>query len=210
MNPHAAAFRSVRALQLFPTLVFQAALDDPEALLAPLLARIRTLRAGAPPGAWQSAPDLHRDPGFAALVARAEAAVRTANHALHYVVEGFRLTGMWANALPAGEHHPVHTHANNFWSGVVLLATDDPDARLVFEHPNPAARVVLPTRAELNPANATSWTVPAEVGVLTLFPSWLPHHVGPVRRGERVSIAFNVVLTGNLLDPGSLQWSDLR
>jgi uncharacterized protein (TIGR02466 family) len=209
VNPHATPFRSVRALQLFPTLVFQAAVPAPEDLVPPLLGRIRALR-GAATGAWQSAPDLHRDPVFAPLVDHVHAAVRTAHHALHYVVEGFRLTGMWANALPAGEHHPVHTHANNYWSGVILLACDDRDARLTFLHPNPAARVLLPTRSELNPANSTSWSVPTEVGVLTLFPSWLEHHVAPVRRGERLSVAFNVVLTGHLLDPGSLQWSDLR
>jgi uncharacterized protein (TIGR02466 family) len=209
MPPDAPLFRFSRALQLFPTVVFQHGVADPTAIDEPAAARLAALRGGAG-GAWQSAPDLHRDPAFAPLVAQVHAAVATAHQALHYVVEGFRLTGMWANVLPPGHHHPVHAHANNFWSGVYVLRCDDPDARLTFLHPNPAARVTLPTRRELNPANSTSWSLPPEPGVLVLFPSWLEHHVTPVRRGERVSLAFNVVLTGDLSTPESLQWSNLR
>lgn len=206
MNPHATPFRKVTALQLFPTVVFQLALPDP---VAPWLARADELRAGSATP-WQSAPDLHRDPAFAGLVERIGGAVATANHALKYAVDGFRLTGLWANALGPRDHHPVHAHANNFWSGAVVLRCDDPDARLTFLHPNPAARVTLPTRTALDPANSTSWSVPPEPGTLVLFPSWLEHHVPPVRRGLRVTLAFNVVLTGQLLEPASLQWSDLR
>lgn len=206
MNPHAGRFRSVRALQLFPTVVFQVALPT---ALPPLVGRVDALRGGAP-GPWQSAPDLHRDPVFSALLDDLAEAVRMAHHALHYAVDGFRVTGLWANALEAGQHHPVHTHANNFWSGAVVLRCGDPGARLTFEHPNPAARAVLPSRTVLDPANSTSWSVPPEPGTLVLFPSWLQHHVPPVRHGDRVSLAFNAVLTGDLLEPASLQWSDLR
>lgn len=208
-----APFRSSKALQLFPTLVFHHVLQHHAEIERRVGREVARLREERPrwkgrETPWQCAPDLHERPVFRVLVDAAEHAIRIANQALHYQVDGFRLTGMWATWLRKGEHHPPHTHANNFWSGVYYLRCDAPAcARLTFTHPNPAARVLLPRMAELTMANATSWSVEAEPGTLLLFPSWLEHHVEAVPEGERISIAFNAMLTGDLLDPDSLQWS---
>jgi uncharacterized protein (TIGR02466 family) len=204
-------FRFARALQLFPTVVFQHGLVGAEALNGALLAEIEAMRRSAPSPAgsdapWQSAPDLHEREAFRPLTEAVDTAIRVANQGLRYEVDGFRITGMWATWLRAGEHHPVHAHANNFWSGVYYVRSDGPRrAGLTFLHPNPAARVLLPKVAALTPSNSTSWSLDAEPGTMIVFPSWLQHHVPPVRDGERVSVAFNVLLTGDLLRPESLQ-----
>jgi uncharacterized protein (TIGR02466 family) len=211
--PDEPPFRFGRALQLFPTVVFQHGLAHHEELNRRLEREIGAIRDTHPlwkgrARPWQCAPDLHERPAFRPILDAAAQAIRVANTALHYDVEGFRFTGMWANWLARGEHHPTHTHANNFWSGVYYVRCDAPGtARITFTHPNPAARVLVPRMTELNMANAISWSLDAEPGTLLLFPSWLEHHVVAVAEGERVSLAFNAMLTGDLLEPESLQWS---
>jgi len=192
--------------------VFQHALEHPAEIGRKLEKEIRRIREQRPTwkgvaSPWQCAPDLHERPVFQVLVTAAEHAIRVANQALHYDVDGFRLTGMWATWLRKGEHHPPHTHANNFWSGVYYVRSDGAGARITFTHPNPAARVLLPRIREVTMANATSWSMDAEPGTLLLFPSWLEHHVNAVAEGERISVAFNAMLTGDLQEPDSLQWS---
>lgn len=40
------------------------------------------------------------------------------------------------------------------------------------------------------------YTIPTRAGLMVLFPSWLSHHVHPfVGKGERISIAFNILAT---------------
>lgn len=213
MPPNESPFRFGRALQLFPTVVFQHGLARHEELNRDLEREIRAIRERHPlwkgrARPWQCAPDLHERPAFRPLVEAAAQAVRTANQALRYEVDGFRITGMWANWLAQGEHHPPHAHANNFWSGVYYVRCDAPaGSRLTFAHPNPAARVLVPRMAEITMANAISWSLDAQPGTLVLFPAWIEHHVVAVPEGERISVAFNAMLTGDLLEPDSLQWS---
>ncbi len=206
-------FRFARAIQLFPTFVFQHGVPGHEVLNARLEREIRGIRERIPlwkgkPRPWQCAPNLHTHPAFAPLVEAVDQAVGVANEALQYQVDGFRTTGMWANWLLDGDQHPAHTHANNFWSGVYYVRCDVPTvSRITFTHPNPAARVLVPRRAQFTISNSTSWSLDADPGTLVMFPSWLEHNVPPVPSGERVSIAFNVMLTGDLLEPDSLQWA---
>jgi uncharacterized protein (TIGR02466 family) len=206
-------FRFARAFQLFPTLVFQHGVPGHEELNTDLERVIRGIKKKHPlwkgkPRPWQCHPDLHTQAPFAPLVEAVDRAVAIAHEALHYRVEGHKITGMWATSLMEGEQHPAHTHANNFWSGVYYVRCSAPTtARITFMHPNPAAKVLLPQRTELNMSNATSWSLDAEPGTLVLFPAWLEHSVAPIPKGERISIAFNVMLTGDLLEPDSLQFS---
>lgn len=100
----------------------------------------------------------------------------------------------WANISKAGDHNMVHIHPESMWSGVYYLSCTDP----VSDRP-------LAGNLELRDPRAGCSMVPAlgspfgrvlhikpEVGLLVLFPSWLPHGVHPVAgAGERVSIAFN-------------------
>jgi uncharacterized protein (TIGR02466 family) len=208
-------FESSRALQLFPTVVFQYTLQHGVTLNRKFEREIARLRVETPlwkgkPTPWQCSPTLHRNPVFQPLVDAVGEAVRASGKGLHHEVDGFQITGMWANWLRATEFHPPHHHSNNFWSGVYWVRSDHPDASpLTFSHPNPAARVLVPRLGELTMANAASWSLPSVPGVLTLFPSWLSHYVGALPDGERISVAFNVMLRGQLSTPDSLQWVDL-
>ena len=71
------------------------------------------------------------------------------------------------------------------------------------------SRVLVPRLRQLTMANSPSWSIGAQPGTMVLFPSWLSHHVGMVPEGERISIAFNVMLTGEMLTPDTLQYANL-
>lgn len=208
-------FESSRALQLFPTVLFQYVLQHGATLNRKFEREITRLREVQPlwkgkASPWQSSPVLHEQALFRPLVDAVGEAVRAANDALGYVIDGHRITGMWANWLRAPEMHPPHHHANNFWSGVYWVRVDSAaGAPITFSTPNAASRVLFPNVRELTMINAPSWSLPAVPGTLTLFPSWLTHHVPPVPDGERISVAFNVMPRGPLGTPDSLQFVDL-
>jgi uncharacterized protein (TIGR02466 family) len=206
-------FETSRALQLFPTVVFQHTLQHASVLNRKFEKEIGRLREQHPlwkgkASPWQCSPVLHRSPVFQPLVDAVNDAVRTANQSLHYDVDGHQLTGMWANWLRPTEYHPPHQHANNFWSGVYWVRCDG-SAPITFHHPNLAARVLMPRVAQYTMVNSTQWSLEATPGTLTLFPSWLEHYVPAVPEGDRISVAFNVMLRGELGTPDSLQWVDL-
>ena len=66
---------------------------------------------------------------------------------LDYKVEDITITDMWANVLKDTEHHPMHTHSNNFLSGTYYLQSDQ-KASIVFHDPRPAADVIVPRKKE--------------------------------------------------------------
>ena len=49
---------------------------------------------------------------------------------LDYKAEDITITDMWANVLKDTEHHPMHTHSNNFLSGTYYLQSDQKAAYL--------------------------------------------------------------------------------
>ena len=73
---------------------------------------------------------------------------------LGYDVKDLIITDMWANVLKQNEHHPAHTHSNNFLSGTYYLQSDQ-GASIVFHDPRPAADVIVPRKKETNTLNAS-------------------------------------------------------
>ncbi len=103
----------------------------------------------------------------------------------------------WANVNGLGHANDIHNHPQCAWSGVyyVDVGTDIDDTQrsgfLHFMDPRGGAGMVqdpfhqFGRGRELKPKN----------GQLVMFPSWLMHGVHTYRgKGERISIAFNVVL----------------
>jgi len=104
----------------------------------------------------------------------------------------------WANINRDGHYNRAHSHAGVHWSGVYYVAAGQPDAAIanngVLELIDPRdLGGVVPTPGF---PVGHSLIVKPEPGLLVLFPGWLQHWVTPYRgKGERISIAFNVVVS---------------
>lgn len=187
-------------VRLFPTFVWRQRLDPAcyEPLDRELLAYVDTLirdgggtRTGA---AWQSGHQQHRKPELAALVAHIERATRDVLMFLKVADAPFQITGCWINVLEPGGAHAMHSHPNNFLSGVYYLRAQAGADAINFHDPRPQAAVIRPPVIELTTYNTDQVVLPVCEGTLLMFPAWLPHSVS-VNTSEltRVSVSFNVM-----------------
>ena len=113
---------------------------------------------------------------------------------------------MWSNILKPGEFHSPHTHSNNLVSGVFYLQTNDNSPAITFLDPRPQSSVLQPQAKEYDIFNSTMFYYPAKVNRMILFPSWLEHYVPQNdTKFSRVSIAFNVMLKGQVGRPDNFQ-----
>jgi len=117
---------------------------------------------------------------------------------LGYDVEDLVITDMWANVLRNTEHHPMHTHSNNFLSGTYYLQSDQ-GASIVFHDPRPAADVIVPKKIETNDLNASLLSYASKTNRAIFFPAWLPHWVQQNNsKNKRISIAWNMQVKGQV------------
>jgi uncharacterized protein (TIGR02466 family) len=87
----------------------------------------------------------------------------------------------------------VHTHPNNFLSGVYYVQTQ---ATINFHDPRVQTAILRPPVKALTADNTDQVVVRVRDGTLLLFPAWLPHSVDPNRSTrERVSISFNIMFS---------------
>jgi len=115
-----------------------------------------------------------------------------------YDVEDLIITDMWANVLKHNEHHPVHTHSNNFLSGTYYLQSDQ-GASIVFHDPRPAADVIVPRKKEKNTYNSSLLSYASRTNRAIFFPAWLPHWVQQNKsNNKRISIAWNMQVKGQV------------
>jgi uncharacterized protein (TIGR02466 family) len=187
---------------MFATLVWQLQLRDAvrasiEARLLPLIAQ---LRGGAAPlqrgQGWQSAPTLHRRDELRELLGCCEKAVRSVLRFLQIGADAFEFTGCWLNVLGPGAAHPMHSHPNNYLSGVYYLKTQPGTDTINFHDPRPQAAVVRPPVTALTAANTDQVVVRVRNGTLLVFPSFLQHSVDAnASAQERISVSFNVMFS---------------
>jgi uncharacterized protein (TIGR02466 family) len=99
----------------------------------------------------------------------------------------------WANVNRTGDFNRVHTHPGSTWSGTYYVDIGDPD--------DPAAGTPIhlfdPCQGRANtflpPQVPSSVTQRPELGLMILFPSYVPHMVYAHRgKTPRISIAFNL------------------
>jgi uncharacterized protein (TIGR02466 family) len=197
-------FTKPEIIEFFPTCLWVREVADSETLNRHLIDGLGKLQqaAGAQPGresVWQSPSDLHARPGFEALDRYFLAAARSVLKFLKCTYDDCYITDCWANINRKGHAHTMHTHPNNFLSGVYYVKTPARSGRIVFGDPRPAASAITPTLAENTRFNSNEMSFEPEDGKLILFNSWLPHFVELNRsEEERISIAFNVMLKGHL------------
>ena len=157
---------------------------------------------------WQSNhnPNLHEHPKYKPLGKKVLELSKTYIDDLKFEFEDHYITGMWSNILKPGEFHSPHTHSNNLVSGVFYLQTNDNSPAITFLDPRPQSSVLQPQAKEYNIFNSTMFFYPAKVNRMILFPSWLEHYVPQNdTKFSRVSIAFNVMLKGQVGRPDNFQ-----
>ena len=157
---------------------------------------------------WQSNhnPNLHEHPKYKPLGKKVLELSKEYIEDLKFEFDDHYVTGMWYNILKPGEFHSPHTHSNNLVSGVFYLQTNDNSPAITFLDPRPQSSVLQPQAKEYNIFNSTMFFYPAKVNRMILFPSWLEHYVPQNdTKFSRVSIAFNVMLKGQVGRPDNFQ-----
>lgn len=189
-------------LSIFPTFVWKTQVTAPaRARIDPGIARgLAELRAGLAPlsrgQSWQSGHDLHTRADFGALV---ECVQRFARSVLAFLKVGqaeLAVTGCWANVNGPGAAHRMHSHPNNYLSGVYYVQTQAGADAINFHDPRVQTGIIRPPVTELTAYNTDQAVVQVANGTLLLFPAWLVHSVDPNRsEDERVSVSFNLMFT---------------
>ena len=158
---------------------------------------------------WQTrSANLHKQKEFKEFAELVISTSKDILNELKYDVEDVVITDMWATVLKSAEHHPPHTHSNNFLSGTYYLHSDQ-GASIVFQDPRPAADVILPRKKESTTANASLLSYDSKTNRAIIFPSWLPHYVKPNKsKNKRISIAWNIQVKGRVGEHHEFQSAD--
>lgn len=180
---------------LFPTLVWKIDLERTvyEPINARVLPLLRTMRP-TEGDSRQSPVGLHEHAELREFVAVVEVTTRRILRFLHVGFDAFEITGCWATVNAPGASHRMHSHPNNFLSGVYYAQVQPGANTINFHDPRPQAAILRPPVTELTGQNTDQVVVSVSTGTLLMFPSWLPHSVDANRSAEeRISISFNVM-----------------
>lgn len=197
-------FAKCEVNQYFPSCVWAHELNDFATMNSTMIEALYRLRAegtghGGAERAWQSAGDLHQQAAFQPLTKINIAAAKGVLDFLKCRYQGFEITNCWGNINKQGESHHVHTHPNNFLSGVYYLRAPEKSGDIVFSDPRHQALVLIPSYQEFTPFNSARQRITPREGTLLLFHSWFQHQVeGNESEEERISISFNVMLKGDV------------
>ncbi|WP_282606275.1 TIGR02466 family protein [Pelagibius sp. Alg239-R121] len=209
-------FEKAIAQPLFPTHIWIHCLKDQEAKrinksAVGSLSRMMGCASAEPRGgSRQSSQNLHCFPEFAELVGIFNHASRAVLDTMRVKYEAFEITGCWANIAGSGASHAMHTHANNFLSGVYYVQTPPGTGAICFQDPRDQRDIIQPRFEETNQFNIVVQQVAVEAGTLIIFPSWLKHSV-PTNTGqdERISISFNVMFSDYAKTISPPRWSGI-
>jgi uncharacterized protein (TIGR02466 family) len=195
-------FESSELLSLFSTPVWELQLPARryEPINAAVLAVLEEARAGdsppAPGTAWQSRPDLQLRPELSGLVDCIHEATKRILSFLKIAHRGIRITGCWANVNALGTAHGIHSHPNNYLSGVYYVRTPDGADSINLHDPRVQTGIIRPPVTALTAQNTDMVVIRVQAGHLLVFPSWLQHSVtASTAESERVSVSFNVMFT---------------
>ena len=198
-------------LSLFPTFIWNIQLERAfhETLNARILELLERIRSGLSPPQpgelWQSANDLHQHPELGGLVECVGSTSRRILRFLNVGYDAFEITGCWANVGTPGASHRIHSHPNNYLSGVYYVRAHPGADSINFHDPRLQTGIIRPPVTELTSRNTDQVVVSVTNGTLVMFPAYLQHSVDPNRSNEeRISVSFNVMFslfTENLSKP---------
>ena len=130
-------------LSIFPTFVWtiQSTPEFYENVNTKILNTLNRMNpdwADIPAGkSWQSSQQLHKHEEFIDLVPRILATAKTVLQFLKIRYNAIEITGCWANINSTGASHAVHSHPNNFLSGVYYVHTQAGADSINFDDPRP-------------------------------------------------------------------------
>jgi len=195
-------FQSSNLHSLFATPVWELQLPVRryEPINAAVLAALEEVHAAdsaqAPGTAWQSRPDLHLRPELSGLVDCIHQAVEPILDFLKINYGGVEITGCWANVNAPGTAHGIHSHPNNYLSGVYYVRTPAGADSINLHDPRVQTGIIRPPVTALTAQNTDMVVIHVQPGRLLVFPAWLQHSVSAsAAECERVSVSFNVMFT---------------
>jgi uncharacterized protein (TIGR02466 family) len=193
-------FAHTSANDVFPTLIWIADLAPPSheplnrALAAKLDQILGTREQRYASETFQTGQDLHQLAEFQPLCTAVQKLAAGALRQLAIDYSEIAITAMWANVNPPGAKHSVHSHPNNYFSGVYYVQADAKANMIRFHDPRGQAEAIMPPRTQQNVYNTNSIELEAKPGRLVLFPAWLKHDVPTnLSARERISIAYNLM-----------------
>ncbi|HLF29509.1 MAG TPA: 2OG-Fe(II) oxygenase family protein [Xanthomonadales bacterium] len=189
-------------LSLFPTCVWKFQLTSGfhhriSSKILQVLNQINPDLAEIPPrGSWQSQQDLHNREQLLDLVSCIHSTAQTVLKFLKVGYNALEITGCWVNINASGAAHAMHSHPNNFLSGIYYVATRPGANSVSFHDPRPQTSVIRPPVTELTSHNTDQVVVTVSDGMLLIFPSYLAHSVAPNESDKpRISISFNLMFS---------------
>ena len=148
-----------RAMRLFPTVVWRAEIRPDacrrinEAIVAKLAALRRGTAAPAAGRGWQSGHDLHELHEFRELTEIIDVTVKDVLDYLRIGEVAFEMSGCWANMNAPGAAHGLHSHPNNFLSGVYYVRVPNGGDTINFHDPRSQTGILRPPVVELTADN---------------------------------------------------------
>ena len=119
----------------------------------------------------------------------------------------FFITQSWVNKNPKGTTHHEHYHLNTLFSGVVYLETATPDYISFFNSKQPFMKFF---EDEKNIWNSDRYDLLVKPGRFVIFPANMLHSVGEnLAAHDRISVAFNVFVKGNIGSKENLTYLEL-
>ena len=189
-------------LSIFPTCIWKIQLTSTfrqrvNSQILEVINQINPDLAEIPPGeSWQSGQDLHDREQLADLISCTQSTAQTILQFLKVAYDSIEITGCWANINASGASHAIHSHPNNFLSGIYYVSTHPGADSVNFHDPRPQTGIIRPPVTELTSQNADQVVVTVSDGMLLMFPSYLAHSVAPNESGKlRISISFNMMFS---------------
>lgn len=159
----------------------------------------------------QTMGDLHVKPELSDFVNEIKNAVNDYLNFMKYQREGFEITNCWGNLYTHMDMLQRHSHPNNFISGSYYVSAPKGSGTITFFEPRPHASILDPAKHEHTLENSAAVSFPPIEGQLLLFPSWLEHQVDfNIGNEDRISIAFNIMLTGQYGEEGKFRSSKFK
>lgn len=187
-------------LPVFPTFIWKVQLvpgfhrSVNEKILELLASKMGPAPELADGAAWQSDQSLHELEDLSDLVSCFEDTAGTVLRFLRIGFDKFEITACWANVSARGASHRIHSHPNNFLSGIYYVQVQPGADTVNFHDPRSQTGIIRPPVTELTMENTDQVVVGVRNGTLLLFPSYLQHSVDPNRSDERrISLSFNVI-----------------
>jgi len=195
-------FLEPEVVRVFPTFVWKTRLVPAQrepintAIRANLTEMRRQLPELARGESWQSGHSLHRIEALHGLVACLDGAAKTVLDFLKIEYDALQITGCWATMSAPGAAHRMHSHPNNFLSGVYYVQVGEGADTINFHDPRPQSGIFRPPVTALTAFNTDQVVVRVEDGTLLVFPSWLSHSVDAnASERLRISVSFNLMFS---------------